>query len=175
LQETSAKQDLSQYDVNVTGGISMDQGIFELTLTNQDGNQVKLKDLLGKWLILYAYPKDNTSGCTQEALDFSASLEWFHAHGAEVVGVSPDSVKSHKNFVTKHALRITLLSDAEKRLLQALNAWGPKVMCGRQCMGVIRSTFIFDANGVLRREWRNVKVKGHVEEVKAAFEALIHE
>lgn len=150
----------------------MDKTIFDLSLLNQDGSEVKLKDFLGAWLVLYTYPKDNTSGCTQEAVDFSAAADWFQAHGANVVGVSPDSVKSHKNFATKHNLTITLLSDPEKRLLQALGAWGAKKMCGRECMGVIRSTFIFDSSGELRREWRNVKVKGHVEEVKAAFEAL---
>lgn len=152
----------------------MDQGLFDMVLLNQDGHEVRLKDFLGKWLVLYTYPKDNTSGCTQEALDFSHAVEWFHARGAEVVGVSPDSVKSHKNFILKHNLSITLLSDSEKQLLQALGAWGPKVMCGKECMGVIRSTFIFDSKGELRREWRNVKVKGHVEEVKTAFDALTH-
>lgn len=151
----------------------MYQGLFDMALPDQDGNEVRLKDFLGKWLVLYAYPKDNTSGCTQEAVDFSSEVEWFRVRGAEILGVSPDSVKSHKNFTTKHNLAITLLSDSEKRMLQALGAWGPKVMCGRECVGVIRSTFLFDPNGELRREWRKVKVKGHVQEVKAAFEALI--
>lgn len=151
----------------------MDQGLFDIALPNQDGQKVRLRDFSGKWLVLYAYSRDNTSGCTQEALDFSAAAAWFRERGAEVVGVSPDSVKSHKNFATKHNLSITLLSDSEKQLLQALGAWGPKIMCGRECMGVIRSTFLFDSKGELRREWRKVKVKGHVEEVKAAFEALI--
>lgn len=150
----------------------MDQRLFDMVLLDQNGHEVPLKDFLGKWLVLYTYSKDNTSGCTQEALDFSAAVDWFRTRAAEVVGVSPDSVKSHKNFASKHNLSITLLSDPEKQLLQALGAWGRKVMCGKECMGVIRSTFIFDSKGELRREWRNVKVKGHVEEVKAAFEAL---
>ncbi len=137
----------------------------QFCLPNQDNEEVCLRDLAGSWVVLYFYPKDNTPGCTTEALDFTAHLDEFEALGATVLGVSPDSVKKHQNFIAKKELRVTLLADEEKKVCQAYGVWQLKKNYGREYMGVVRSTFLIDPDGIIRAKWEKVRVKGHVEAV----------
>ena len=127
--------------------------------------EVTLDDLKGKWTVLYFYPKDNTPGCTKEACSFRDLNEEIQEEGARVYGVSPDSVKSHKNFKEKHNLNFPLISDPEKDILQKYDAYGEKKMFGKTKMGVIRSTYIIDPEGEIKAKWSNVKVKDHTEKV----------
>lgn len=142
-------------------------------LENQDGEEICLKDFRGKWVVLYFYPKDNTSGCTREAVEFTENLEEFEKQGAVVLGISKDSVKSHKKFAEKHKLKVTLLSDPEHEIIEKYGAWKLKKRYGREYYGTERSTFLIDPDGVIRHIWKNVKVKGHVEEVRKTLEQLI--
>jgi len=135
-------------------------------LYNQNDEKICLEDFRSKWVILYFYPKDNSKTCTLEALSFTDNLKSFKDMGAVVVGVSPDSVKSHKNFAHKHNLDFILLSDPEQKVLNKYEVWKLKKMYGREYMGVERSTFIINPKGYIEKEWRKVRVKGHVEEVK---------
>ncbi len=144
----------------------------EFCLPNQDETEICLRDLAGKWVVLYFYPKDNTPGCTTEACDFTNELEEFEDLDAVILGVSPDSPKKHRNFIEKKDLKITLLSDEDKEMLKAYGAWGLKKMYGKEYEGVIRSTFIIDPEGEIVAEWRKVRVKGHVEEVKNKLKEL---
>eukprot|EP01156_Anaeramoeba_ignava_P011401 Anaeramoba_ignava/a483123_7.p1 GENE.a483123_7~~a483123_7.p1 ORF type:complete len:156 (+),score=22.52 a483123_7:375-842(+) len=137
----------------------------EFCLNDKDGNKVCLKDYSGKWIVLYFYPKDNTSGCTKEAIGFTEEIEVFKELGAEILGVSPDSEKSHINFANKHDLKITLLSDPEKEVLQSYGVWQKKKMYGKEYMGVVRSTFLINPDGKIEKVWNKVKVDGHVEDV----------
>lgn len=123
-----------------------------------------LADFSGKKVILYFYPKDNTPGCTTEACDFRDNYNRLISK-AVVIGVSPDSIASHQKFQTKKELNFILLSDPEHTLSEAFNAWGQKSFMGKKYMGIIRSTFILDEKGVVAKEWREVKVNGHVEDV----------
>ncbi len=145
----------------------------DFCLPNQDSEEVCLRDLQGSWVVLYFYPKDNTPGCTTEALDFTAHLEEFQALGATVLGVSPDSVRKHQNFIAKKELKVTLLADEEKEVCQAYGVWQLKKNYGREYMGVVRSTFIIDPDGIIRAKWEKVKVKGHVEEVLNTLKELV--
>ena len=138
---------------------------IDFCLPNQDGVEICLRDLKGKWIILYFYPKDNTPGCTTEAKEFSELLDEFEKEGAIVIGVSPDSPKRHCNFIEKHDLKVTLLSDEEKNVLKAYEAWGKKKMYGKEYEGVIRSTFIIDPEGNIVKEYKKVKAKGHAKKV----------
>ena len=138
----------------------------EFCLPNQDETEICLRDLAGKWVVLYFYPKDNTPGCTTEACDFTNELEEFEELDAVILGVSPDSPKKHRNFIEKKNLKITLLSDEDKEVLKAYGAWGLKKMYGKEYEGVIRSTFIINPEGQIAHEWKKVRVKGHIEEVK---------
>ena len=133
---------------------------------DNDGNEREytLKDFAGQRLVLYFYPKDNTSGCTQEACDFRDNMNRLTSK-AVVVGISPDNTKRHKSFQEKHNLNFILLSDTEHKLAEAFEVWVEKSMYGRKYMGIERSTFILDKNGNIEKEWRKVKVKGHVDEV----------
>lgn len=131
----------------------------EFSLPDSRGERVSLRDYAGKWLVLYFYPKDNTLGCTREALDFSRLKEEFEKSGAYVVGVSPDSSESHRKFIEKHELAIPLLSDSEKKVLRAYGAWGTKKNYGKEYEGVIRSTFIISPDGIVKAIWRSVKVR----------------
>jgi peroxiredoxin Q/BCP len=142
------------------------------SLPADGGGEASLKTLRGKKVVLYFYPKDDTAGCTQEALDFSTRIDAFHAIGAVVVGVSKDSVKKHDNFKAKHRLSVTLASDAEGDAVEAYGVWVEKSMYGRRFMGVERATFLIDAAGVIRRVWRKVRVAGHAEDVLKAARAL---
>jgi peroxiredoxin Q/BCP len=139
---------------------------FELPSNNDC--TVKLSSLKGKTVVVYFYPKDNTSGCTKQAVEFSERLDEFAAIGVEVLGISPDSLKSHQNFREKHGLTITLLADENKDVISAYGAWGEKKNYGRAYMGVVRSTFLIDSKGKIARIWRKVKIPGHIDEVLAA-------
>ena len=144
----------------------------DFSLPDQDEKTVTLSELKNRWVVLYFYPKDNTSGCTVEACDFTASRHEFSGLDAEILGVSPDSAKSHRNFIQKQNLGITLLSDPDHKVLEAYGAWQKKSMYGREYMGVQRSTFLIDPEGKLAYIWPKVKVKGHVEEVQKKLAEL---
>ncbi|MBO6184654.1 MAG: thioredoxin-dependent thiol peroxidase [Chryseobacterium sp.] len=132
--------------------------------TNGNEKEFSLNDFKGQRVILYFYPKDNTSGCTQEACDFRNNINRLTSY-ATVIGVSPDSIKSHKSFKEKQSLNFILLSDPEHKLAEKFEVWKEKSMYGRKYMGIERTTFIIDKNGKIEKEWRKVKVKGHVDEV----------
>ncbi len=127
------------------------------TLKNQNGENISLEDLKGKKIILYFYPKDNTMGCTKQAVAYSEHIEDFSELGYEIIGVSKDSVASHKNFETKQNLKITLLSDTEKSVIEAFDIWKEKKLYGKVSMGVIRTTYIIDEKGIIT--FANDKVK----------------
>lgn len=133
---------------------------------DKDGNENEytLADFKGQKIVLYFYPKDNTSGCTQEACDFRDNMNRITS-SATVIGVSPNDIKSHKKFKEKQDLNFLLLSDTEHTLSEAFNVWKEKSMYGKKYMGIERSTFILDENGNTIQEWRKVKVNGHVDEI----------
>ncbi|MBD7940316.1 peroxiredoxin [Brevundimonas guildfordensis] len=143
---------------------------FDLA-TDGDG-RVSLDGLKGKNVVLYFYPKADTPGCTTEGQDFSALIERFSAAKAVVIGVSRDTVKKLDRFKAKHDLKVVLGSDEDGLVTEAWGVWVLKKLYGREYMGIERATFLIDGQGVVRRAWRNVKVKGHAEEVLAAVEAL---
>lgn len=145
----------------------------EFTLPDQDGKIRSSDEFRGSWIILYFYPKDNTSACTAEALAFSAVYEELSEMGVPVVGVSPDTVESHQKFVEKHALHLTLLADPLHNIIEAYGAWTLKKMYGREYMGVERSTFLINPSGIIEEIWRKVKVKGHVEAVSSRLLELM--
>jgi len=142
------------------------------TLEDQQGNKVKLFDFIGQWVVLYFYPKDNTSGCTTEACNFSDNIVTFEDLNTIVLGVSPDSVKSHINFAAKHDLKITLLSDPDHKVLEKYGVWQKKKMYGREYFGVVRSTFLIDPDSKIAHIWEKVKVVGHVNEVLKKYAEL---
>lgn len=144
----------------------------EFTLPANGGREISLAELRGKLVVLYLYPRDDTSGCTREALEFTEHLAEFETEGAAVLGLSKDNVASHDRFIAKHGLEVTLLSDSSSEVTMAYGAWVEKSMYGRKYMGIERSTFLIDREGVLRRIWRKVRVPGHVEEVLAAVREL---
>ena len=141
-------------------------------LSRDGGDVVALSHLKGKPVVVYFYPKDDTSGCTKEAVGFSEMIDQFHDAGAEVIGISPDSVKSHDTFRDKHALRLILLADEDKTAIEAYGVWAEKKMYGNSYMGVDRSTFLIGSDGKIKRLWRSVKVPGHVDEVLEAVKGL---
>ncbi len=128
--------------------------------------------LKGKWVVLYFYPKDDTSGCTKEACSFRDNMERVGSAGAVVVGVSPDSAQSHEKFKAKHSLNFSLVSDADKAICMAYGVWTEKSMYGRKYMGVERTTFIIDPEGIVRHVFSKVRVEGHVDEVISTLAAL---
>lgn len=142
----------------------------DFELPTDGGETINLSHFHGRKVVLYFYPKDNTPGCTTEAIDFSAALGAFAQAETVVIGVSPDSVASHEKFRAKHDLGVILAADPDRKVIERYGAWGEKMMYGRTTMGVIRSTFLIGADGTIRRIWRNVRVKGHVEAVLAAAE-----
>ncbi len=144
----------------------------EFCLPNQDENEVCLRDIKGKWIVLYFYPKDNTPGCTTEACDFTANVPTFEDLDAVILGVSPDSPKKHRNFIEKKDLDITLLSDEDKKLCEEYGVWQLKKMCGREYMGVVRTTFLIDPDGKIAEIWSKVRVKGHVDKVRERLAEL---
>jgi len=137
----------------------------DFTLTDQDGKKVKLSDFKGKNVVLYFYPKDMTPGCTQEACDFSANRAKFDKKGAVILGVSFDDNASHQKFIAKNKLKLNLLSDVDKKVAEKYGVYQEKSLYGRKFMGIVRSTFVVDKNGKLKRIFPKVKVNGHWEEV----------
>lgn len=136
-----------------------------------NGETLRLTELRGKIVVLYFYPQDDTKSCTAEAVDFSRLKDDFDQAGAIIVGVSPDSLKKHERFAAKHGLTVTLASDEARETIEAYGVWAEKTLYGRKYMGVVRSTFLIDGNGRIARIWRNVKVKGHADEVLEAARA----
>ena len=144
-------------------------------LPNGDEREICSKDYQGRWLVLYFYPKDNTSGCTREALEFTAALPVLQELGAEVLGVSRDSTASHRRFAEKNGLEIKLASDADHSVMEAYGAWALKKMYGRESYGTIRSTFLIDPQGKVAHIWKKVSVKGHAEAVVKKLQAMAKE
>jgi len=132
---------------------------------DQDGNMVTLEQFRGKKVVLYFYPKDNTPGCTAEACDLRDNYEKFMERGYVILGVSPDSEASHRKFIEKYKLPFRLLSDVDKKVLEAYNAWGEKKMYGRSYMGVLRKTFIIDENGIIENRFDKVQTKQHTKQI----------
>lgn len=143
------------------------QSFPDFSLTDQNGETVTLDSLKGSKTIVYFYPKDDTPGCTVEACEFRDNLPKFR--GAKVIGVSPDSAKSHTKFIGKFNLNFTLLADTDKALCEACGVWVEKSMYGKKYMGVERTTFLLDENGIVEKVWSKVKPQGHAEEVLAAL------
>ena len=143
------------------------------TLPDEMGNKIKLTDSLGQWVILYFYPKDDTPGCTIEACDFTTVLKSFQKLNALVYGCSPDSSQSHRNFIEKYKLKITLLSDPSHTVMQKYGAWGEKNMYGKISHGVIRSTVLIDPNGTIAKHWKRVQTKGHAEKVLKSLKKCV--
>jgi thioredoxin-dependent peroxiredoxin len=144
----------------------------DFELPSDNAGKIKLSKLKGRAVVLFFYPKDDTSGCTKEAIGFSQHLSEFTESGVEVIGLSPDSVAKHTKFREKHELTVTLVSDEGKKVLEAYGAWVEKSMYGRKYMGVERSTFLIGKDGKIARAWRKVKVVGHVEAVLEAAKGL---
>lgn len=142
------------------------------TMPTDGGGKISLKDLKGQKVVLYFYPKDDTPGCTKEACGFRDALPDFSKIDAVIIGVSKDTVAKHDKFKEKYDLPFTLASDEDGKVCEAYGTWVEKSMYGRKYMGIERATFLIDEKGVLRGEWRKVKVKGHVEEVLDAAQAL---
>ncbi|OXM13992.1 thioredoxin-dependent thiol peroxidase [Paenibacillus herberti] len=142
---------------------------FTLPAAGAEEPHVSLSDYRGSKVILYFYPKNNTTACTQESCDFRDMEPSFRGAGAVVLGISPDGVKSHDNFRAKHELPFTLLSDQEHEVAELYGVWQLKKLYGREYMGVVRSTFLIDEEGRLVKEWRGLKVKGHAAEVLASL------
>ncbi len=134
-------------------------------INNQDSKEVYLQDISKKWLIIYFYPKDNTSGCTKEAKEFTELMPQFKALDARVLGISPDSEKSHINFINKHDLSLELLSDCNHEVAKMYDVWKLKKFMGKEYMGIVRSTFLVDSNKNIAYIWSNVKIKNHGEVV----------
>jgi peroxiredoxin Q/BCP len=152
--------------------VALDRKVPAFALPASGGGRWKLADAAGRHLVIYFYPKDATSGYTREGEDFRDLHAKFRKAGAGIVGVSPDSVASHDKFIARHGFTFPLLADEDKTVCQLFDVWKEKSMYGRKYMGVERSTFLLDARGVLRQEWRKVKVPGHAAEVLAAVTAL---
>jgi len=144
----------------------------EFCLPNQDDVEICLRDLKGKWIVLYFYPKDNTPGCTTEACDFTAAMPEFEGLNAVILGVSADSTKKHRNFIEKKELGITLLSDESTEMMQQYGVWALKKNYGREYMGIVRSTYIISPESEIAAAWTKVRVKEHVAAVKAELENL---
>ena len=144
----------------------------DFTLPRDGGGTITLSGLRGNPVILYFYPKDDTSGCTQEAIEFSGLRPQFEKLDARVIGMSPDPVKKHDKFKTKHDLKVDLVADEDKAIIESYGLWVEKSMYGRKYMGVERTTFLIDADGRIAKIWNKVKVPGHAAEVLEAAKAL---
>lgn len=142
------------------------------TLPGDNGEKIKLSDLKGAPVVVYFYPKDNTPGCTKEAIAFTELKPDFEKLGAVIIGISPDSPQSHDKFIAKHELGIRLASDEDQKVAEKYGVWVEKSMYGRKYMGVERSTFLLDSAGKIAKIWRKVKVKGHAEAVLEAAKEL---
>ncbi|QDL92958.1 peroxiredoxin [Paroceanicella profunda] len=144
----------------------------DFTLPRDGGGEISLSGQRGKAVVVYFYPRDDTPGCTTEAIGFTGAAEAFAAAGAVVIGISKDTVAKHEKFIAKHGLALALASDAEGTVCEDWGVWVEKSMYGKTSMGIERATFLVDAEGIIARVWRKVKVPGHVEEVLAAARAL---
>ncbi|HDP69113.1 MAG TPA: thioredoxin-dependent thiol peroxidase [Candidatus Marinimicrobia bacterium] len=145
----------------------------DFTLPDQNGSEVRLSDFAGRWVVLYFYPKDNTSGCTQEALDFTEHLGEYKKLNAKVFGISPDSVESHRKFIRKHDLKVDLLADPEHTVLKKYGVWREKLMVGRKYFGVVRTTYLINPEGRIEKIWEKVKVAGHADAVMCEIQDSI--
>ncbi|MEA1893403.1 MAG: thioredoxin-dependent thiol peroxidase [Campylobacterota bacterium] len=152
--------------------IQIDEKAPEFCLPNQDDIEICLRDLKGKWIVLYFYPKDNTPGCTIEACEFTAAAPDFSDLDAIILGVSADSTKKHRNFIEKKELGITLLSDESTEMMQEYGVWQLKKNYGKEYMGIVRTTLIINPDGVVKALFEKVRVKEHVAKVKAELERL---
>lgn len=144
----------------------------DFTLETADGQPLRLSSLRGRPVVVYFYPKDDTPGCTREACDFRDARARLVAAGAVVLGISPDDTASHQRFRDKHRLDFTLLTDPHKRVATAWGAWGEKVMYGKKVIGMIRTTFVIDGQGLVRKVFPRVRVEGHVDKVLESLKAL---
>lgn len=144
----------------------------DFTLPDQDGEPVSLADLRGRWVVLYFYPKDDTPGCTIEACEFTAGIESFEGLDAVVLGCSPDSPESHRDFIAKHDLEVRLLSDPDHETIERYGAWGEINIYGKMYPGVVRSTVLIDPEGRVAHHWPKVRVQGHVDAVRERLEEL---
>ena len=144
----------------------------DVTLEGLEGQPVRPADFKGQKLVLYFYPKDDTSGCTREAQDFTALAEEFESAGTWILGVSKDDAKKHAKFIAKYDLKVPLATDPDGSVCEAFGTWVEKSMYGRKYRGIDRATFLVDRDGVIKRVWRKVKVPGHAEEVLAAAREL---
>ncbi|WP_395504528.1 peroxiredoxin [Ectopseudomonas hydrolytica] len=152
--------------------VELDKPVADFQAEATSGKQVKLSDLKGQQVVLYFYPKDATPGCTTEGMDFRARFAQFQAANTLIFGVSMDSLKKHESFKCKQEFPFELISDEEHKLCEQFGVYQLKKNYGKEYMGIVRSTFLIDKNGVLRQEWRSVKVAGHVDKVLEAAEAL---
>ena len=145
----------------------------EFCLPNQDDIEICLRDLKGKWIVLYFYPRDNTPGCTTEACEFTQAAPEFGDMDAIILGVSADSTKKHRNFIEKKDLGITLLSDEDSVMMQKYGVWQLKKNYGKEYMGIVRTTFIIDPEGIIKTIFEKVRVKEHVAKVKEELKSFI--
>jgi peroxiredoxin Q/BCP len=152
--------------------VTLGKPVADFTLPATGNKDISLSDLRGQNVVIYFYPKDSTPGCTTEGQDFRDHIKTFRRRKTVILGISRDSIKSHENFKAKQEFPFDLLSDAEEHACQLFGVIKEKNMYGRKVLGIERSTFLIDAEGVLRKEWRKVAVKGHVEEVLEAIKAL---
>jgi peroxiredoxin Q/BCP len=152
-------------------GKPLPKAALALPLALSDDRTARLSDFAGRWLVVYFYPKDSTPGCTTEGLEFNALLAKFAKFGCDVLGVSRDSIKSHQNFCAKQGFEFPLVSDGDEALCKAFDVIQEKNMYGKKVLGIVRSTFLIDPNGVLAAEWRGVKVAGHAQAVLDALKA----
>ena len=152
--------------------LSEGQAVPDVKLEGMDGQAISPADFRGQKLVIYFYPKDDTSGCTREAQDFTALAAEFEKVGAGVLGVSKDDARKHRKFTDKYELKVPLATDADGSVCEAFGTWIQKSMYGRKYMGIERATFLIDGDGLVQRVWRNVKVPGHAQEVLAAARAL---
>jgi len=151
--------------------IAVGDKVPDMELTMPDGETIKISDFAGKKLVLYFYPRDNTPGCTTEAKDFSALMTDFKKADTAVLGISKDSPKKHQNFIAKQGLTVPLASDEDGGFLEALGIWAEKKLYGKVYMGIVRSTLLVGADGIVLQVWPKVRVKGHAEEVLGAARA----
>lgn len=152
--------------------IALEDKAVDFCLPNQDDVEICLRDLKGKWVVLYFYPKDNTPGCTTEACEFTEAAPDFSDLDAVILGVSADSTKKHRNFIEKKELGITLLSDEDTSMMQKYGVWQLKKNYGREYMGIVRTTLIINPDGIVKALFEKVRVKEHVAKVQAKLEEL---
>lgn len=155
-----------------TGDLKVGEISPNFCLPDKDYKKTCLSDFKGKWAVLYFYPRDNTSGCTREAVEFTSVLDEFKKLNAVVIGISADSVESHQKFAEKHNLTVTLLSNGDHKVMEMYNVWQLKRLYGKEFWGVTRSTFLIEPSGKIAHTWHRVKVNGHVEAVKRRLEEL---